>query len=78
VALLGASTTESYGNLPLAFEPNLGLTRSAGMLVFFTDNEALMVLNKAEKPFALGQTDTGAKDYPGISRTPGYYRSKLT
>jgi uncharacterized protein (TIGR03437 family) len=47
-----------YGNLPLAFEPNLGqadpqvrfLTRAAGMVVFFTDTEAVMVLHASEKP----------------------------
>jgi len=44
-----------YGDLPLAFEPNLGqtdpqvrfLTHSQGMTVFFTDTEAVMVLHKS-------------------------------
>ena len=48
---------ENYANLPLAFEPNAGqadpqvrfLTRSHGMTIFFTDNEAVMVLQKPEK-----------------------------
>ena len=47
----------NYGNLPSAFEPNLGqtapevrfLTRSRGMIVFFTDTEAVMVLHQSEK-----------------------------
>ena len=44
-----------YGDLPLAFEPNAGqtdpqvrfLTRAPGMIVFFTDTEAVMVLHKS-------------------------------
>ena len=51
------SAQANYGNLPLAFEPNAGqvdpqvrfLTHSRGMTVFFTDNEAVMVLHRREK-----------------------------
>jgi len=45
-----------FGELPLAFEPNLGqtdgrvrfLTRTAGMTVFFTDTEAVMLLRRRQ------------------------------
>jgi len=48
---------QGYGNLPLAFEPNVGQmdpqvrfkAHSQGMTVFFTDDEAVMVLHKTEK-----------------------------
>jgi hypothetical protein len=49
---------ERYGDLPLAFEPNRGqmdsrvrfMARSQGMAVFFTDTEAVMVLQPSRKP----------------------------
>ena len=51
------SAPENYGNLPLVFEPNDGqvdpsvrfLTHTHDMTVYFTDNEAVMVLHKGEK-----------------------------
>jgi len=55
-ATLSAQT--NYGNLPLAFEPNTGqfdpqvrfLSHSQGMTVFFTGDEAVMVLHRTERP----------------------------
>ena len=51
----GAKLSRDYGNLPLAFEPNLGqtdsrvrfLARGAGMTAFFTDTETVMVLSRS-------------------------------
>src|SRR6266550_3280083 len=48
-----AQLSRQYGNLPLAFEPNMGqtgarvryLVRGGGMTVFFTDTETAMVLS---------------------------------
>jgi uncharacterized protein (TIGR03437 family) len=80
----GAKLSSDYGNLPLAFEPNLGqtdarvrfLTRGGGMTAFFTDTEAVMVLSRsrqAKKP-----------DQPGRPAAPAHeleqavVRMKLT
>ncbi|MFB3778210.1 MAG: SBBP repeat-containing protein [Bryobacteraceae bacterium] len=49
-----AQLDRAYGNLPLAFEPNVGqtdarvrfLARGGGMTAFFTDLEAVMVLSR--------------------------------
>ena len=53
--LAGARLGPDYGKLPLTFEPNVGqtdqrvrfLTRGGGMTTFFTDTEAVMVLNRS-------------------------------
>ena len=50
-----AKLSRDYGNLPLAFEPNLGqtdgrvrfLARGGGMTAFFTDTETAMVLSRS-------------------------------
>jgi hypothetical protein len=50
-----AELSRQYGNLPLAFEPNIGqtdarvryLARGGGMTVFFTDTETAMVLSRS-------------------------------
>ena len=47
----------TIGDLPVAFEPNVGqtdsqvrfLARTPGTIVFFTDREAVMVLDRGEK-----------------------------
>ena len=53
----GPRVAESYGKLPLSFEPNLGQTdarvsfmaRGGGMTAFFTDTETVMVLSRSER-----------------------------
>ena len=58
---LTRSTPQHYGNLPLVFEPNFGqvdgqvrfLTRSEGMTVFFTSDEAVMVLRRSTEEAAV-------------------------
>lgn len=50
-------TVTAIGDLPVAFEPNVGqtdpqvrfLARTPGTIVFFTDSEAVMVLHTSEK-----------------------------
>jgi uncharacterized protein (TIGR03437 family) len=50
-------TVTAIGDLPVAFEPNIGqtdpqvrfLARTPGTIVFFTDSEAVMVLDRSEK-----------------------------
>src|ERR1035441_2813458 len=52
-----AKLGREYGNLPLAFEPNLGqtdarvrfLARGGGMTAFFTDAETVMVLRRSRE-----------------------------
>jgi hypothetical protein len=47
----------AIGDLPVAFEPNVGqtdsqvrfLARTPGAIVFFTDSEAVMVLSRSEQ-----------------------------
>jgi hypothetical protein len=62
------SNTE-YGNLPLAFEPNVGqtdarvrfLARGGGMTAFFTDTETTMVLSRPKrKPDGPAREQAGA------------------
>ena len=51
------NASQNLSNLPLSFEPNVGQTdsavrfmaRSKGMIVYFTDNEIVMSLNRREK-----------------------------
>jgi hypothetical protein len=51
----GAKPIHGYGDLPLAFETNLGqtdarvrfLARDGGMTAFFTDTETVMVLSRS-------------------------------
>jgi uncharacterized protein (TIGR03437 family) len=63
--------SRDYGNLPLAFEPNLGqtdgrvrfLARGGGMTAFFTDTETVMALSRrrqAKKPEGLGRLEAPA------------------
>src|SRR5580704_8969565 len=48
-------SVKNYGDLPVAFEPNVGqtdkrvrfMTRTGGMTSFFTDTETVMVLSRA-------------------------------
>ena len=66
----GGKLSHDYGNLPLAFEPNVGqtdarvrfLARGAGMAAFFTDTETIMVLSRSQatKPGRLGREEAGA------------------
>jgi uncharacterized repeat protein (TIGR01451 family) len=52
-----AKLNREFGNLPLAFEPNVGqtdsrvhfLARGSGMMAFFTDTETAMVLSRADR-----------------------------
>ncbi len=68
-----ANLGRDYGNLPLAFEPNLGqadgrvrfLARGGGMTAFFTDTETVMVLSRsrhAGEPAGLGREEALAGD----------------
>ena len=78
---LTAFAAESYGKLPLAFEPNLGQTdsqvrfvvRGGGMTAFFTDTETAMVLGRSEQAVVRMKL-TGA-DQPrrviGLEKLPG-------
>jgi hypothetical protein len=61
--------SHGYGNLPLAFEPNVGqtdarvrfLARGGGMTAFFADTETVMVLTRsrrANKPDGPGHQDS--------------------
>ena len=53
----GANLSSDFGELPLAFEPNVGqtdarvrfLTRGGGMTTFFTDTETVMVLSRSRQ-----------------------------
>jgi hypothetical protein len=66
-----ANLSRDYGNLPLAFEPNVGqtdpqvrfLARGGGMTAFFTDTETTMVLSRsrhANRPAGLGREEAPA------------------
>ena len=78
---LSAFAAESYGKLPLAFEPNLGqtdahvrfLARGGGMTAFFTDTETAMVLGRSEQA-VVRMTLTGAgrpRRVVGLEKLPG-------
>jgi hypothetical protein len=67
-----ANLSRDYGNLPLAFEPNVGqmdarvrfLARGGGMTAFFTDTETAMVLSRsrpAKKPDEPGREQAPAE-----------------
>jgi len=67
-----ANLIRDYGNLPLAFEPNVGqtdaqvrfLARGGGMTAFFTDTETVMVLSRsrqAKKPVGPGRAEAPAE-----------------
>ena len=78
---LAAFAAESYGKLPLAFEPNLGqtdtrvrfLARGGGMTAFFTDTETAMVLGRSEH--AVVRMKLAGADRPrrvaGLEKQPG-------
>ena len=66
-----AKLSRDYGNLPLAFEPNVGqtdarvrfLARGGGMTAFFTDTETAIVLSRsrhANQPAGLGREEAPA------------------
>jgi uncharacterized protein (TIGR03437 family) len=68
-----AGLSRAYGNLPLAFEPNVGqtdpqvrfLARGGGMTAFFTDTETTMVLSRsghANRPAGLGRQKAPASE----------------
>jgi len=70
-----------YGNLPSVFEPNTGqtapevrfLTRSPGMVVFFTDTAAVMVLHKGHAR----SRDRSHKHGPSLKAEREVIRMKL-
>jgi hypothetical protein len=83
-ALDKAGIAESYGKLPVNFEPNIGqvdgpvdfLARGNGYSLFLSGNEALLRLNprNGNKPAAIKMTMPGAKDSAkatGLNETEG-------
>jgi uncharacterized protein (TIGR03437 family) len=78
----GANVSRDYGNLPLAFEPNVGqtdpqvrfLSRSGGMTTFFTDTETVMVLSRNREQAVVRMKLAGAdtpKRAVGLEKLPG-------
>jgi uncharacterized protein (TIGR03437 family) len=74
--------SRDYGNLPLAFEPNVGqtdarvrfLSRGSGMTTFFTDTETVMVLsrNREQAVVRMKLAGTGQpKRAVGLDKLPG-------
>jgi hypothetical protein len=82
VAAAPAMAQARYGRLPLAFEPNQGqsdpsvryLARARGMAVFFTDNEAVMVLQGRAQQSVVRMKLVGAgapRTAEGLDLLPG-------
>ncbi len=71
----------NYGNLASAFEPNAGqtasevrfLTRGQGMITFFTDTEAVMVLGRSEQAVVRMKLEgaTKPRQAVGLEKLPG-------
>jgi uncharacterized protein (TIGR03437 family) len=74
--------SRDFGNLPLAFEPNVGqtdsrvrfLARGPGMTTFFTDAETVMVLNRNREQAVVRMKLAGASQprrVIGLEKLPG-------
>jgi len=77
-----AKLSRDYGNLPLAFEPNVGqtdarvrfLARGGGMTTFFTDTETIMVLSRSREQAVVRMKLAGAgqpRRLSGLEKLPG-------